>query len=675
MASLANRVLVGFAIIALFVIVLLVIALRGTGSLVNGVQQVTGPAWDTADGAMESTIGVQQEIIAIERLLAGADPRRSLADKDSAQALTTEAFSRLTNANLMDAQAVEGFQSRLQAYRDLANSVTQSYQQYRQSKAEFDVHAKQFVELSQAMEEAGDSVFEQFSANPDQVQLLSWNSGLKDKWQTADGAMESNIGILGAFYYLELFVQQSMPADEAEAKIREYLGFKNEAIGELSQTVFFSGYVPEALGQGTYAEVFPAMSETFDTLLWQVVDAARAYHQAAANYETLSYEILETLEQFEEEGDSKVEGYGVEIAGSAVGIQSRLVLVGIVVLAVVFVLMVLLFRSVMLPIRNLNSYMHGVSSGARDLTQRLPVKGNNELSQTARAFNGFVDQVQQVVNEAKLTARAVSEQASMLQSHLRELAQESEAQSQAITEINHVFTQLDDLVGQTAEAVEAAVAATREAEQFGSKGIETVQQTRESIQSLTAEISQAEGVVTQLSDAVASIDSILQAIQTVAEQTNLLALNAAIEAARAGEQGRGFAVVADEVRALAGKTSESTELIQQTTQSLRQRASSAVSTMQGCVNNAGSCLELSKGTEQTLHSTGEVLQTVLARTASIDDVAQHELSMSKNSMQSIAQMVAHNQRMSERMAHSSQSASLLDEHINELEVVVSKFKS
>lgn len=231
-------------------------------------------------------------------------------------------------------------------------------------------------------------------------------------------------------------------------------------------------------------------------------------------------------------------------------------------------------------INELASRFRELGEGEGDLTHRIEVKGNDEIAELSKGFNSFVEKIHTTVAEVVETGHVLhvtAENVALKATSTRDNSEMQRDQTlQVVTAINQMGSTIHEIASNAASAAQSA----SDAEESTQNGRQTVIQSRDAIIQLEGDLVQVSKVVEQLAGTTQDIGSILDVIRGISDQTNLLALNAAIEAARAGEHGRGFAVVADEVRQLASRTSVSTDEIQKMIDQLQSEAKNAVDAME-----------------------------------------------------------------------------------------------
>ncbi|HSJ48207.1 MAG TPA: methyl-accepting chemotaxis protein [Gammaproteobacteria bacterium] len=293
--------------------------------------------------------------------------------------------------------------------------------------------------------------------------------------------------------------------------------------------------------------------------------------------------------------------------------RNSLLAAAVVALLLGLLLFYFVSTSIVAPLRRAVARMEDIASGDGDLTRRLAAEGNDEVAELARGFNHFADTVQKLVQQVQGSTTQVATAAEEMSAITAQTSAGVQRQRSEIDQVATAMTEMAATVQEVARNAAGAAEAAREANGEAEDGKRVVDATIGVIHELAKEVSQAAGVIDQLAADSEAIGSVLDVIRGIAEQTNLLALNAAIEAARAGEQGRGFAVVADEVRTLAQRTQASTREIQQMIEKVQDGARGAVEVMQTGRKRA----------EESVHQAGEAgssLQTITYAVSAISDM-------------------------------------------------------
>ncbi len=302
-------------------------------------------------------------------------------------------------------------------------------------------------------------------------------------------------------------------------------------------------------------------------------------------------------------------------------------------------------------------------------------KGGDEIGEAGAAFDAMRRKFGQIIDQV---ARMTDHVNGSL-SHLAEVAakssegvqhQQSETQ-QVASAMSEMTASMHEVARYAAEAAEAARAAEKET----TEGKAVVTQTLGAINGLAGEVEKASGVIQQLAAESESIGTVLDVIKDIAEQTNLLALNAAIEAARAGEQGRGFAVVADEVRTLAQRTQESTNEIQQTIEKLQARAQSAVAVMNEGQGMAESSVGQAAQAGQSLDAISQAVVSINDLTAQIASAVEQQTAVAAEIDRSVASISEVASEVTDSAALTARTAGEIASEAVELQSVVRQFKT
>ena len=351
----------------------------------------------------------------------------------------------------------------------------------------------------------------------------------------------------------------------------------------------------------------------------------------------------------------------------------------IILNAVVMIIAVIVFsyfigRSVLLPTRLAANMMKDISQGEGDLTRTLNEEGNDEISKLSHSFNLFVSKMRESLVHVSQSANDVNEHAHTVDDSTKTSQSFIELQNDSSTQVAAAMEQMTHQIHDVSSNAEAAEQAANDAAHNASTGKHVVAETINAIETLSANIETVSRVTEDLANESQNIGSVLDVIRSISEQTNLLALNAAIEAARAGEHGRGFAVVADEVRTLASRTGQSTDEIQSMISKLQEGTRAAVDAVKASQTLSVSTVEQASSANNSLNEIERLVSVItemnsqIARATEQQTQAADEVNLRINDLsQSTEQSLDNTKQLNSASDKLKQSST-------ELSSIVNRFK-
>ncbi|QTT89072.1 methyl-accepting chemotaxis protein [Pseudomonas chlororaphis] len=358
-------------------------------------------------------------------------------------------------------------------------------------------------------------------------------------------------------------------------------------------------------------------------------------------------------------------GSGVYIDDVQAEFRSQVVkasAVGIAIALIMALLVLLIARSIVRPLQETVHAMANIASGESDLTRALDTHGQDEVTELARHFNGFTAKLRLVVSQLQVSASALAQSSTDLGSNASQAQERSQQQSQQMELVATAINEVTYGVQDVAKNAEHAASEMRDAEAQAQQGQVNIDGSLQQIDRLSATIDQAVEVIRTLAQESTQIGSVLEVIHSIAEQTNLLALNAAIEAARAGEQGRGFAVVADEVRLLAQRTQKSTAEIQSMIERLQGHSEAAVKVISDSSRASQQTIEQAGLAGESLNAIGQALRNLNGLNASIASATLQQAHVVEDINQNVTQAAG----LSHSTALAAEQSSAASLHLKEL---------
>lgn len=465
-------------------------------------------------------------------------------------------------------------------------------------------------------------------------------------------------------------------AELIESEISFSLGSAQSSVNEIIAELMMSdvdGVIAEDLG-GTFSELEELLSASSGIL----------YHKKAQLFANQEAEAVLKIEEESTTIANKILDNQVGLAnqttietselvkGSVTSGNTQTIVIMLVSIVIALVIARITLISITRPLARVNDMLNVVSSG--DLSRKLDEKGQDEFAQLSKNCNVLIDSlrnlIESIVNRSSQLA-AAAEQTSAVTAQSTTAIEEQRSQvEQAASATTEMSSTAQSVLSSANDALGEIKQADDEAERVKVISVRN----RNTIEQLAVEVESAAQVINQLQQDSASIGSILDVIRGIADQTNLLALNAAIEAARAGEQGRGFAVVADEVRTLASRTQESTSEIQSMIEALQTGATKAVTVMDSGKSKASDCVVQSEEADTALETIIHAVHEAFDRSSQIASAAEEQSVVSleiSDNLESIVAIAEQTTTGSQQTASSSSEVARLAE---ELQQSVQEFK-
>ncbi|SMF60934.1 methyl-accepting chemotaxis sensory transducer [Alteromonadaceae bacterium Bs31] len=353
--------------------------------------------------------------------------------------------------------------------------------------------------------------------------------------------------------------------------------------------------------------------------------------------------------------------------------KNGVIMVVALLAAVLTTLYILTQRVIVRPVAAVSRRLAVIAEGGGDLTTRLSAKSGDEVAELADNFNQVIEQIASIIRAVMLVTEKFGVNVTNMSSATASTVDSTSQQLREIEQVAAALNQLSASAEEVARSAGQTADRTKDTSRAAIEGTQVVKSSQDTIKRLTGQIEATAGKIQVLKDNSENIGSVMEVIRSIAEQTNLLALNAAIEAARAGEQGRGFAVVADEVRSLAQKTQTSTEEIESIILQLQKAADEAHQSMNTSISSVQETIDTAVKVE-------EALDLIKGNVTTINDM-NHQIATAANEQSSVANEVSKivsaifslSEKVSGNAQIVSENAHQLSEESGELQNQMNKF--
>ncbi|MEH6672300.1 methyl-accepting chemotaxis protein [Halopseudomonas sp.] len=336
---------------------------------------------------------------------------------------------------------------------------------------------------------------------------------------------------------------------------------------------------------------------------------------------------------------------------------------------------VLIARSINGPLGQAVRAMNDIATGEGDLTRRLDARGNDEVAGLARGFNAFTDKLSGVIDELRAVVSRNRQIANEVGNAMVKAEASYHQQSSELDTVASAVEQMSATVEEIARRMSDSADAAKDAGAQTASGHQTADSTSGMMVVLATDIARAAGAVGDLNENSKTIGDVLGVIRGIADQTNLLALNAAIEAARAGEQGRGFAVVADEVRTLASRTQRSTDEIQAMITLLQNGTAKAVESMEGSHRRSEEMQTQVEASRNALGSIASSVSTINDMTHQVAAAAEEQSQTSNEIARSLSQLSALGGKVMSELKDTAENTEHLKGAAAQLEQLIGQFRT
>jgi len=639
----------GFFVAGIMLVICGMAGLFLASSLSVSLSNFTGPVLQTTSNANNGMLSVQAQLIAVQDILSGNGAQEALDKLKTSEEQARKTLQGISEAGQVADTAIAELSRKMDNFSAAKDSLLKVHTDYVVLEEQIDETVSELLDFiidierlaSQALLESQmqfeedlepelESDYEETGFGYTETET----DNTEDETSAADELVQANQDLVNSASEARLALLNRLNllnryrANPDDTDSRQRLGQVFEDLAFAGDTFAESPIMGEKL-----VENGPHQGKSYGGVVQELIGVhGKQFESSMAMF----LELKASKQEYSREADSLID-YGQTLLAdinTSVGEErnalSNVLETGtqtiIAVLVIGIVLGIAIFfitvKAITGPINQVRGQMEDIAQGEGDLTIRLQVKGQDEVADLANAFNAFTDKLRGIIqtlqgNIAELVDATSKISVVAEQTQSQTLAQQNELNG-VVVAINELSSGSNQVVTNTTEAANGTQMANNEAQ----AGLQIMESTIQTIESVASEVEDTSTAVDELGAKSDQIGVVLEVIRTISEQTNLLALNAAIEAARAGEQGRGFAVVADEVRGLAARTHDSISEIQEIIDQLQSGTNKVIHQMKGVRENAANSVAPVTEAGEKLRSITEAVESINTLNAQIATTAQ-----------------------------------------------------